>query len=69
MSEQETRPKTEEARTEAPRFPEWMAQMMSACGPKMGDRMGDRMAACCESLPGFADSRGGAPVEEPIEKD
>ena len=64
MPDQETKPEGQEPQLESPHFPEWMTEMMSACGPEMLDRM----EKCFSSMRAFAGCCGSRPEKETTEK-
>ncbi len=64
MFDEKTRPQGEENQAEGTKFPEWMAQMMSACGPEMKERM----AECCSNMQAFANCCGSQPEKQTTQK-
>ncbi len=64
MPDEEAKPEGQETQPESPRFPESMAQMTSACGPKMRNQM----EKCCSGVEPMAGCCGGQPDKETAEK-
>ena len=64
MPEKENNLEGQETKEDAQRFPEWVTQMMSACGPAMEEQMGN----CCSGIQSFAGCCGSHPDRNPGEK-
>jgi|TARA_B100002003_G_scaffold204437_1_gene197414 hypothetical protein len=64
MPEKEANQESQETKKDAPRFPEHIAQMMSACGPEMLEHM----EKCCSGSQTFAGCCGSQPDKETAEK-
>ncbi len=64
MPDEEAKPEGQETQPEAPQFPEWMTQMMAACGPAMREQM----EKFCSGTQPSAGCCGGQSDKETAEK-